>query len=178
MPISFQLDTGARCNVMSLNTLECTNLNPKLQPSDAPLKSYSGHMIDTVGMVYLPCVYKGQMTSVKFYIVDGDVQSVLGAKTCQTMGLVKRIHTVSPRSILMHAGIEHNALPDNIEEAYPDLFKGLGCLPGRHSIKIDKSVMPVIHPPKKIPIALKDKVKTELDRMEQMGVIIKQNQHE
>ena len=57
MPISFQLDTGARCNVMSLNTLECTNLNPKLQPSDAPLKSYSGHMIDTVGMVYLGLPY-------------------------------------------------------------------------------------------------------------------------
>ena len=45
-----------------------------------------------------------------------------------------------------------------------------------NSIQIDKSVTPVIHPPRKVPYAYKDKVKEELDRMESEGVIIRQTE--
>ncbi|CAG2235185.1 unnamed protein product [Mytilus edulis] len=54
--------------------------------------------------------------------------------------------------------------------------KGLGCLPGTHKIRINKTVAPVVHAPRKIPIAIKDKVKAELDRMEDIGVIFKQQE--
>lgn len=49
-------------------------------------------------------------------------------------------------------------------------------LAGMHTIGVDKTVTPVVHPPRKIPIAIKDKVKTELDRMTEMGVIVKQEE--
>ncbi|XP_062579347.1 uncharacterized protein LOC134241293 [Saccostrea cucullata] len=52
------------------------------------------------------------------------------------------------------------------EPQYAELFEGLGCLPGQYSIKIDPSITPTIHPPRKIPISLKDKVHQELQRME------------
>lgn len=45
-----------------------------------------------------------------------------------------------------------------------------------HTIGVDKPVTPVVHPPRKIPIAIKDKVKTELDRKTEMGVIVKQEE--
>lgn len=48
----------------------------------------------------------------------------------------------------------------------------------RHLIKVDENIQPVIHvhPARKIPIALRDTVKDELDRMEREGVIVKQRE--
>ncbi len=41
-------------------------------------------------------------------------------------------------------------------------------------IQLNLDVAPVIHPPRKVPIALKHRVKMELKRMEDLGVIVKQ----
>lgn len=65
---------------------------------------------------------------------------------------------------------------ENLLKSYEDVFKGLGELPGKHHINIDDTVAPVIHPPRKVPVALRDKVKTELQRMEQLGVIARQDE--
>ena len=50
-------------------------------------------------------------------------------------------------------------------------FKGFRCLAGKHTIKVDTSVTPVIHPPCKVPVALRSKVKDEHDPMEREGVM-------
>lgn len=41
------------------------------------------------------------------------------------------------------------------------------------TIKIDKQITPVIHPCRKVPFALQDKLKEELDRMESLEVVKK-----
>ena len=63
---------------------------------------------------------------------------------------------------------------EDLVSEYSDLFEGIGCLPGEHRIITDKSANPVIHPPRKIPVAMKAKIKTELDRMEKLEIIEKQ----
>ena len=63
-----------------------------------------------------------------------------------------------------------------IVKSYRHLFKGLGCLPGMYTIQDNKTIRPVVHPPRKIPIAIKDKVKAELDRMIEMDVVVKQEE--
>ena len=51
------------------------------------------------------------------------------------------------------------------------MFEGLGLFEGEHHICINKDYPPVIHPPRRVPHALKDKLKKELDRMEKLDVI-------
>ena len=96
VPIKFQLDTGAKCNVLSKTTLNTLIIQTTILKPDAPLRSYSGHLIEPVGVVHLQCTRSNQIYNVKFYIVDRDVQPVIGAKTCQVMRLVKRIRAISP----------------------------------------------------------------------------------
>ncbi|XP_060079959.1 uncharacterized protein K02A2.6-like [Ylistrum balloti] len=166
-PVTFQLDTGAKCNVLSRRLYEKLN-NKQLQPCKTPLRSYSGHQIKCIGTTHMMCSYQNKPEQkVQFYVVDMNAQAVLGASTCQELGLIKRIH-----SIQTSAG----KVPAGIDEGFEDLFSGLGCLPGEHSIKLDKSVTLVVHPPRRVPISLRDKVKDELDRMENLGVIVKQEE--
>ena len=184
--VKFQLDTGARCNVMPLATFQMLGIKAEFTKSAAQLKSYSGHVIDVRGVTTMPCQYKDKLYQVKFYIVDRKVPAVLSAATCTEMGLVSRIHTVastsskdqqadttSPASSVTHT--ETTDTPDILQE-YSDLFQGLGCLPGEHAIKIDPAVTPVVHPPRKVPVTLKGKIKEELDRMEKAGVIVRQTE--
>ncbi len=58
-------------------------------------------------------------------------------------------------------------------EEYSDLFQGLGCLSGEHTIRMDKNVPPVGHPCRKVPFTLQKPLKAELDRMENLIVIEK-----
>ena len=76
----------------------------------------------------------------------------------------KSVHTPSPTKVL---GI------DDLRRRYPSRFEGIGCFPGEVRLFIDPEVPPHIDPPRKTPIALRDKIKDELSRMEQIGVIRK-----
>ncbi|CAC5386295.1 unnamed protein product [Mytilus coruscus] len=54
---------------------------------------------------------------------------------------------------------------------YGDIFKGLGTLPKTHHIEVDPLIPSEVHP-----AALRDQVQTELDRMEMLSVIGKQDE--
>ena len=82
----------------------------------------------------------------------------VGRESCEQMGLVQRINTIGKKSIL---------------DEFPEVFQGLGCLPGKYHISINPSVPPIIHPPRRVPHSKWDLLKKELDHMENVGIIEK-----
>ena len=54
---------------------------------------------------------------------------------------------------------------------FPDLFEGIGILPGEYSIEFKKDAKPVHLSARDVPEALCVPMKKELDRMVTMGVI-------
>ncbi|XP_056109383.1 uncharacterized protein K02A2.6-like [Rhinichthys klamathensis goyatoka] len=159
--VKFKLDTGAECNVLSLKTYNSLGITEKLSKSTCKLLTYSGHQMSPVGQNQLTCEYKGQKHIIQFQIVERDAPAILGRSTCQSLGLIQRIHEVSVEN-------------DDIMKNYEDLFSGLGCMPGYHHIQIDSSVKPVVHAPRKVPVALKERIIKELHKMEEMNVIARQ----
>lgn len=136
------------------------------------LKSYTGQkIVPTTGVVQLKCSYKDTEKLVKF--VDADVKPILGADDCAAIGLVTRIHNI--QTVLSDEAKNHN-IPNDIYCEFKENFQGLGCLQGKYSVKTDKSVTPVVHAPRREPIALHDKVKDELERMVITGVLVKQEE--
>ena len=161
-PIVMQIDTGAKCNVISKNVLNKTGIKTALSKPQAALTSYSGHKIRPLGAVQLDCTIKGQTFPIQFHVVDIKAPTVLGAKSCVKFGLIERVNGVQTQ--------------EPIETRYEDLFEGLGCLPYTYSNSVDPTVTPVVHPPRKVSFAMHDKVKTSLQKMENDGVIIRQNE--
>ena len=62
---------------------------------------------------------------------------------------------------------------DHIMKNYADVFEGLGHMRGKLHLDLDETVKPFIMPPRRVPLALKSKLKDELDRLEALGVITK-----
>ena len=103
------------------------------------------------------CEYKNKLTPATFEVVNNG-QNILGLATCTEMNLVKRIDTIQ--------SVEH------ILDEYSDVFQGLGHITNVvHNIKLKKNQEPVVHPPRRVPVALRNKVKQELDRMEDIKVV-------
>ena len=67
--------------------------------------------------------------------------------------------------------------PETVKQNFPKLFEGLGKLEGQYSIKLKDDAKPfALTVPRRVSISLMSKVKTELDRMEETGVISKINE--
>ena len=54
---------------------------------------------------------------------------------------------------------------------YTDVFDGLGELPGEYTIQIKPDAMPIVNPPRRLPVALRGMVKAELDAMGDKQII-------
>ena len=63
------------------------------------------------------------------------------------------------------------ALQDPLIMQDNDVFEGRDCIPGTYNIRVDESVTPVVNPPRRAPMALREDLKEELDRMTEQYVI-------
>ncbi|XP_048751787.2 uncharacterized protein K02A2.6-like [Ostrea edulis] len=174
--VQFLMDTGAKCNVITRDTYRRLKITTALEKAEALLKSYSGHKITADGMLTIPLKCNGQTHSMKFYIVDRNAPNILGADACHKLDLVRPMNAISSKTEIVKDNLQTTGSDILSEPQYAELFEGLGCLPGKYSIKLDPSVTPTIHPPRKVPISLKDKVYEELQRMEELGVIERQTE--
>ena len=88
IPVSFKLDTGAECNVISLSL--ANELNAQVQPTSMLLKSFGGHQLDTVGKCLLDTKVKEAKGSVplEFYVLPDNVRPLLGLESCLDLELI------------------------------------------------------------------------------------------
>ena len=164
--VKFKLDTGAKCNVMSKdiwNNIRAPHdkLNSKMT---IDLIAFGGSTIKTESMVMVKCK-NGQELCI--HIVDRAIKSLLGLQDCIKMGYKNA-------SAEVHE-IKSVAGPDDLLpliDEFKEIFdEKLGKLPVEYKIRIDSEAIPVVNAPRKIPVAMKDSVKKELDRMVNIGVI-------
>ena len=58
------------------------------------------------------------------------------------------------------------------EDQYQEVFdRELGIIPGKHKLRVDPSIQPVVMPDRRVPMAVHPKLKEDLDRMVSLGVI-------
>lgn len=165
--VEMKVDTGAKCNVVPQKTFEqIKDKEQTMRTKPTNLVAYGGSEIETHGMVKLQCQLEDQMYTLPFFIVQEDVLPIPGLRACIQMGLVsfsKDVHQLS---------LTDDDFSHLIQTEYSDLFSNeLGKLPVTYSMTLNPDVRPVVRPAHRIPVAMKDRVKAELDRMQELGVI-------
>ena len=88
IPVSFKLDTGAECNVISIGL--ANELNVRVQPTNMLLKSFGAHQLDTVGKCLLETKVKERKgaTPLEFYVLQDNVRPLLGLESCLDLELI------------------------------------------------------------------------------------------
>ena len=78
IPVSFKLDRGAECNVISLDL--ANELSSQVQPTSMLLKSFGGHQLDTVGKCLPDTKKRGANGSkpLELYVLRDNVRPLLG----------------------------------------------------------------------------------------------------
>ena len=146
--------------------LECNNLESTTQR----LFVYGCKPLNVEGKCTLACSYKRTQGQHHFYVVSTQAPPILGLSSWLSLN----------RPIQLVVSVEERQGSDTVSQTpgdrlteYKDVFEGLESFPGVHKIQLRPEVNPVIHPPRKVPIALRDKLEKELERMESLEVIAK-----
>ena len=132
----------------------------------AILTAYNNTRIKQYGSTSLPCRYDGSAwVTADFFVVDSDGPAILGLPTSRKLQLVT-----------LHCAITTPQCPSisctqDLQRQYPDQFDRIGNFPGKYHIVLDENAHPTISAPRKCPIKIKDELKSELENMEQQGVI-------
>ena len=151
LDVKFKLDTGAQANILPAKIARA--LGAVIKPSSARLIDYNGDVIMNHGTTDLSI--KGGPV-VQFELSDDERCPLLGLSSCVDLKLVRRVDSVKTADIIAE---------------FDQCFKGIGCLEREHEIKIDPSIKPVVNRARRIPLSMIDKVKTELQKMEESGII-------
>ncbi|CAM1297642.1 Uncharacterised protein r2_g700 [Pycnogonum litorale] len=153
----FQIDTGSSANMIP------RRLATNIIPTDTVLRMWNGTALKPAGLCTTTVLNKrdGCEYEVNFTVYDGDFMPILGLETSIAMGLIE---VNERRFIRVHHVTElHN---------FSDVFDNqLGTLPGVHSLTVSDSVTPVTMPARRVPIALRPKLKAEVDRLTDLGVL-------
>ena len=157
--IVFQVDTGATVNILPERFINSDNL----EKTDKTLKMWNGAELVPLGTtrVKLHNPKNGKKYSVEFIVVKDNYIPLIGLRAAEQMKLI----TVNSVNVERVAAI-------SVIDKYSDIFDGkLGTLEGEVHFKVDKDVQPVIMPTKRIPLAIRPKLKDALDKYTDMKVL-------
>ena len=120
---------------------------PDIRPSNTKLVGYPSTEIPTLGRCILKVEARGKVYPLTFMVVPGDAPALLGKDACVKLDLIQRneINAISA---------ETQYLFDHVLDDYPDLFDGIGTLPGKVHIKLRPDAEPVVETCRRVPFTL------------------------
>ena len=181
------------------NQINPAGLPTGLDHVSTRLTAYNGSHIPLNGALHGPITWwpghpgalPHQVNSY-WYITDTPGPAILGLPSCERLAVVKMnivpsqswdlaqnlpspapvsttATTAKPATV--HAAAKSIRSTDDLIKEFPDHFTGIGGFPGEYKIWLWHDVHPIIHAPRKFPIALCLKVKEHLNKMECLGVV-------
>ena len=179
VPMKFKVDTGAQINVIPITAFDtlAESRMKQLKPTQVRLTGYSGNVVPTTGTCRIECKLRDKPHTLEFFIADTHSTPILGFYSCRAMGLVtteNRVLKINHTEVAAVKTVDlPPTIPKDIADKYPELFQGLGQFPRIHTMQTRPEVQPVVHAPRRDPFALRDRLKSELDKKDSLGVIVK-----
>ena len=151
--IEFKIDTGADVTVIPKSSYTQARDGP-LTTASEPLNGPSQQRVDIRGQFLGTLKGKNIETKQDIYVVHGLQTPLLGQPAIEALGVATQIENV------------------HVTAQFPTLFQGLGRLKENYRIQLRSDAKPfALTTPRQVAVPLLPKIKAELERMEEMGVI-------
>ena len=160
--VEMELDTGASVSLMSEATFRQLWPQEKLAPSQCRLCSYSKEPIPVLGSFEVVVSYKDQQATLPLIVVEGEGPTLLGRNWLDhIVADCKEIH------------LNRNAPLQAVLEKHKVVFEEqLGKLKGFEAkILVDPEATPRFCKARSVPLAMREKVEEELQRLVQEGIL-------
>ena len=145
--VEMQVNSGASCNVLSQKLLPKDSV---IDRADVKLTTYSKASLKVLGVtkVQLRNPQNQKKYRVEFVVIKEAYTPLLGSVSAQKMGLitVKHGNILNVTEAVDKTDFEGLSMKE-INGTYRDVFKGLGCMEGKHHLEVDERVTPEIMPP-------------------------------
>ena len=182
--LRFQPDTGAQCNVIPLELYKKATNDTELKgvkQAKTAIAAYGGSRLPVVGQVIIPVWREGQRFKLDCKLVDNiDIRPILGRKACLGMNIIQymdndeihRPEVGNAQVYTMTSASSSGLNRADLIRQFPRVFaEEVGQLEGEYRIKLDTTISPVQHAPRRVPVALRDQLKAELDKMTEQGIV-------
>ena len=167
--VKFHVDCGATVNILPKKYV-----NTEIRPTKRVLQMWNKTELKPEGVcrVTLRNPKNKRKYSVEFLVVRENLTPLLGAKVIQQMGLIE-VHEENFELVAATKTVSEKKSSQDIIEEYNDVFEGeLGTLEGEQQLEVDPTVTPHISPSRRVPFSVKPKLKAELERLTDIGVVI------
>lgn len=91
--VPFRIDTGAKCNKLTLSSYQALLHDGELKCSNRVLKSYSNHKLKPIAAVDLLTKCKDAEVLTEFEIVDISQENVLSGATAEALSFTHNLYT-------------------------------------------------------------------------------------
>ena len=144
-----------------------------LSPSSTVIVAFGGQAVDHNGTYVLKLAYQGSCKPRPFHVVDVDGPTILGLSTCTDLNLViPNFGITTQKASKLSPTPKPICDPDPVAKDEPLREYG-DCFQGEFHITVDPTVPLIVHPPCRVPEALKEPLKKELDSLVDQGILVK-----
>ena len=156
-----KLDTATDISIMPSSKYRNIASDIALVQFNARVAGVGNQNVPVNGSCVLSVEYGGNKCDETFAVVDDSVHGdiLLSGHACEKLGLIARTGSVNVQN--------YQPLMDK----YHDVFEGSGKAKTVYSAKLNKDIHPVIKPCRRVPHALMQPLKKELESMVGLGVI-------
>ena len=169
-PLEMEVDTGAAVSLALESAVATLLSTTQLQSSNTILKTYTGEQIPVKGVMSVDVCYGQQHhRDLKLLIVQEGGPCLLGRDWLKVVKLDWR----SIGKVSMSASLESRVAA--LQNCYQEVFsEKLGTItPFQAKLSMAPNTKPKFSKPRTVPFTLKERVKSELDRLERDGVLEK-----
>ena len=169
----FKIDTRADRNLMPISlfaklfpkvSLDALN---KMINKSVMLFAYNNTEIKQFGTCSIRLSFQGRSQVCKFFVVEHET-AIVGITDSEKLGLTcVNFDMVRNEN---HIKIV-NEVKGEDEKQYPDLFKGIGLMDGKISIKLKDGAVPHVEPIRRVPHAMQEPLKLELEKLVNEGIL-------
>lgn len=171
-PLEMEVDTGAAVSIISEHQFKQNLAHLKLTKPSVRLTTYTGEKIASIGEVIAEVKYQDQAATLPLRVVKGTGPNLIGRDWLQKIRMDwNRIIAVvqeKPNEL-----VEESLM--KVMEQHKDVFKeGTGVItPFQAKLNLKPGANPKFHKPRRVPMAIKEAVGKELDRLEREGILKK-----